>query len=59
MGWLKQTIGKDREVNGIIVARAISDNLRYAASVVQYVRLFEYEIAFKLRSAHELRAAKV
>ena len=48
MGWVRQTIGKDREVNGIIVAKEISDSLRFAVSVVPNVTLFEYEVEFRL-----------
>lgn len=53
MGWVKQTIGKGKEVHGAIVARSISDRLRYAVSVVPNVSLFEYEVKFHLRPAHE------
>jgi hypothetical protein len=55
MGWVKQTIGKDREVNGVIVAKEINESLRYAVSVVPNVSLFEYEVEFHLRSANEFR----
>ena len=55
MGWMRQTIGKDHDVNGIIVAKEISDNLRYAVSVVPNVNLFEYEVEFHLRQAHSIR----
>jgi RecB family endonuclease NucS len=55
MGWVRQTIGKDREVNGIIVAKEISDSLRYAASVVPNVSLFKYEVEFRLKAAQEIR----
>jgi hypothetical protein len=54
MGWMRQTIGRDREVNGVIVAKEISDSLRYALSVVPNVRLFEYEVNSHLRPAHEI-----
>lgn len=54
MGWVQQTIGKGREVSGVIVAKSISDNLRYAASIVPRVHLFEYEVEFHLRPAHHL-----
>src|SRR2546428_399901 len=37
MGWVRQTIAKDRDVSGIIVAKEISDGLRYAVSVVPNV----------------------
>lgn len=54
MGWVKKTIGRDRNVAGVIVAKTISQNLRYAASVVPNVSLFEYKIEFQLNSAHEI-----
>jgi len=49
MGWVKQTIGKDQKVRGIIVAKIIGDNLRYAVTVIPDVSLFEYEVSFQLR----------
>jgi hypothetical protein len=55
MGWVQQTIGKGRQVNGVIVAKEIADSLRYAVSVVPNVSLFEYEVAFHLNPAHEIR----
>ena len=54
MGWVKQTIGKDREVNGVIVAKEISESLRYAVSVVPNVSLFEYEVEFHLKPANDV-----
>ncbi len=54
MGWARQTIGKDRGVHGIIVAKEISENLRYAVSVVPNVSLFEYEVEFHLKSIKQL-----
>jgi hypothetical protein len=54
MGWVRQTIGRDREVNGVIVAKEISDSLRYAISVVPNVSLFEYKVSFELMPAHEI-----
>ncbi len=54
MGWVRQTIGKDREVNGVIVAKEISDSLRYAVTVVPNVSLFEYEVEFHLKPANDI-----
>jgi endonuclease NucS-like protein len=54
MGWVQQTIGKHRQVNGVIVAKDIGDKLRYAVSVVPNVSLFEYEVEFHLKPAHEI-----
>lgn len=55
MGWVRETIGKDRGVNGIIVAKEISDSLRYAVSVVPNISLFEYEVEFHLKPANDIR----
>ena len=49
MGWVKQTIGKDNKVRGVIVAKMISESLRYAISVIPDVSLFEYEVSFQLK----------
>jgi len=56
MGWVRQTFGKDREVNGIIVAKEISNGLRYAVSIVPNVSLFEYEVEFRLKPAQDIRS---
>lgn len=55
MGWVKQTIGRGHDVNGVIVAKDISESLRYAVSVVPNVSLFEYEVEFHLRPANEVK----
>jgi|1185.fasta_scaffold01566_4 hypothetical protein len=55
MGWVQQTIGKGRKVNGVIVAKEVGESMRYAVSVVPNVMLFEYEVEFHLRLAHDLR----
>src|SRR5262249_21583555 len=54
MGWVQQTIGKGHAVFGVIVAKSISDNLRYAASIVPNVHLFEYQVEFHLQPAGDL-----
>ncbi len=54
MGWLKSTIAKDVEVRGVIVAKKIAQNLRYAVRAVPNVSLFEYEVSFTLRAASEV-----
>lgn len=51
MGWIKDTIGKNQQVRGVIVAKQISANLRYAVSVIPNTTLFEYEVQFQLRPA--------
>lgn len=54
MGCLKSRFKGQRAIHGVIVAREITDNLRYAITVVPNVRLFEYEIQFSLKSVGEL-----
>ena len=54
MGWLKQTIGKDRKVYGVIVSKTVSRNLRFAKTISPDVYLYEYEVSFTLREAHAL-----
>ncbi len=49
MGWVKETIGKENKVSGVIVAMEIAPNLRYAVAVVPNVTLFEYEIEVHLK----------
>lgn len=49
MGWVKETIGRDRKVRGVVVAKIIGESLRYATSVIPDVSLFEYEVSFQLK----------
>jgi hypothetical protein len=54
MGWVQQTIGKGQKVFGVIVAQSVSSNLRYAASIIPNVELFEYKVSFLLTPAHDI-----
>ena len=40
-------------VNGFVVNNTITDKLRYGASVIPNVHLFEYSVQFQLTPAHE------
>ncbi len=51
MGWVKHTIGRDATVRGVIVAREIDARIRYGASVIPGVSLFEYAVQFTLQRA--------
>ena len=51
MGWVSRTIGRGRKVKGVIVARTVDDRLRYSASVVPDLHLFEYRVEFHLEEA--------
>ncbi|WP_238397578.1 endonuclease NucS domain-containing protein [Anatilimnocola aggregata] len=48
MGWVKKHLAGERKVAGIIVACNIDDKLRYAASLLTDVMLFEYQLKFDL-----------
>lgn len=50
MGWVTHTIGKGQAVRGVIVAKNISRNLRYAVTVIPEVSLFEYDVRFTLNA---------
>lgn len=52
MGSIQQTLASGRDVHGVIVARSISDKLKYARTVVPNVYLFEYGLSLSLRQAH-------
>jgi len=54
MGWLKSTLAKDRDLSGVIVAKQIAPNLRYAVKAVPNVSLFEYEVSFTLKAAPDV-----
>ncbi|GAB4381669.1 MAG: hypothetical protein Kow00121_40760 [Elainellaceae cyanobacterium] len=51
MGWIKQNLAQTSDVKGIIVAQSVDEKLRYAASIVPNVNLFEYELSFKVTPA--------
>ncbi|WP_238361335.1 endonuclease NucS domain-containing protein [Burkholderia thailandensis] len=48
MGWVKTHLANGRPVHGVIVAREISSELRYAIAAFPNVELFEYQIDFML-----------
>jgi hypothetical protein len=49
MGWVKLHLADAHSVNGVVVARAIDERLRYAAAVIPNVVLLEYEVEFSVR----------
>jgi endonuclease len=50
MGWVEKNLAAGKAVRGVIVATDITEDLKLAASQIRNVRLFEYELAFKLRA---------
>jgi len=53
MGWVRKNLAEAHKVTGVIVAGSVDDKLRYAASVIPDVALFEYTMSFALRPADE------
>jgi RecB family endonuclease NucS len=49
MGWIKQNMAKDKGVKGVIVAKKVDKKLKYAASFIPDISLFEYELNFKIQ----------
>lgn len=47
MGWVKETIGEDRDVRGIIVASGFTTRLKYAAKPVRSLKLKSYRVRFE------------
>jgi hypothetical protein len=54
MGWVKAHLARDGRVRGVIVAAAVDDKLKYAASIVPDVSLFEYSLDFKVRQVSSI-----
>ncbi|SDB74249.1 Protein of unknown function DUF91 [Belnapia rosea] len=49
MGWVQASIAQGQPVHGVIVAKLITDRLKYAVQVIPNVSLFEYQIQFDLK----------
>lgn len=49
MGWVKRYLSKGKKVKGVIVAKSVDEKLKYAASIIPEISLFEYELSFKIR----------
>lgn len=49
MGWVKMNLAKDKDVKGVIVAKNVDEKLKYSASIIPKISLFEYELNFKIR----------
>jgi hypothetical protein len=49
IGWVQKNLAAGKSVRGVIVASDITEDLKLAASQIRNVRLFEYELSFKLR----------
>ena len=49
MGCIKRNLAGDKEVKGVIVAKKVDENLKYASSIIPDLSLFEYELNFKIQ----------
>lgn len=57
MAWIRMNQAEpDQQVRGIIVARAISEDLLLAYSLLADVRLFKYELSLKLKAVNRERS---
>jgi len=52
MGWVKEKLASGKLVRGIVVAKNIDENLKYAVKVSSNVQLLEYEIRFAVKSVN-------
>jgi len=50
MGWITEHLAKGRKVHGVIVAEEIGKKLKYAATLVNQVRLMEYALKFEVKT---------
>ena len=49
MGWIKRNLSKNKKVKGIIVAKNVNEKLKYAASIIPDINLFEYTLNFQIQ----------
>ena len=49
MGWVKLNLAEDKMVKGVIAAKTVDEKLKYAASIIPDLSLFEYELNFKIQ----------
>lgn len=50
MGWITEHLAQGRKVHGVIVAEEIGKKLKYAATLVEQVRLMEYALNFEVKT---------
>lgn len=52
MGWVKNNLANNKDVIGVIVSKKASDKIKYAASMVPDIYLFEYELSFQINEVN-------
>lgn len=51
MGWLRKNVKDIEQVYGVLMASELSDKLKYAASMIPNILLFEYQMQFTIKPA--------
>jgi len=47
LGWVHENLGKNKKVEGLLIARSASEELKYAVNALKNCKLLTYEIQFK------------
>jgi len=47
LGWVHENVGKNKRVEGLLIARSASEELKYAVNALRSCKLLTYEIHFK------------
>ena len=55
IAWIEKNLAEEEKVKGIIIAKEISEDLKLAVSKVRDVKLFEYELAIKLKEVVDIQ----
>jgi len=50
LGWVSENLAGTKKVEGLLVARSASEELRYAVRALKHCKLLNYEIQFKFHS---------
>jgi hypothetical protein len=52
MGWVNQNLSNKKKAKGVIVAKNVTEKLKYAASIIPDISLFEYELNFNINQVN-------
>jgi hypothetical protein len=47
IGWVQEKLAKGKKVEGLLIARSASEELKYAVKALKNCKLFTYEVQFK------------
>jgi hypothetical protein len=50
LGWVSEHLADTKKVEGLLVTRSASEELRYAVKALKHCKLLNYEIQFKFHS---------